>query len=328
MEYGYSDEPVDASGDELGRVEYAKRVAHAIDLYRNRDTSAVSALVGPWGAGKSSIVRMMTSELESGGDWTVQLFNPWFYPDESSMQAGFLRLIENTFNLVGLKAKRVRRAIGDVAQSIAPAGGAVPFAGPLAEAALTTAGDLLSKAPTADRAIAELERLLRSGRRSRTVLIVMDDLDRLAPAELLLVFKFVRLVGRLPYVHYLLAYDEDTLLDVLSRTGLVGERDPRRGTDFIEKMVQIRFEVPPLRDRQVLQLVNSALSRLATSSGLALTDSDMSRFSAFYFEILRSLLRTPRSIKRYIAQCEAMWQQLKDEVDPVDYLILTWLRTS
>jgi predicted KAP-like P-loop ATPase len=76
------------------------------------------------------------------------------------------------------------------------------------------------------------------------VLVVLDDLDRLTPDELPLVFKLVRLVGRLPNVYYLLRYDERTLLDVLRRTDLVGD-DEARGRDHLEKMVQVRLDLAP-----------------------------------------------------------------------------------
>jgi predicted KAP-like P-loop ATPase len=78
-------------------------------------------------------------------------------------------------------------------------------------------------------------------------LIILDDLDRLEPAELLLTFKLVRLVGRLPNVYYLLTYDERTLVDVLKRTDLVGEEDGRAQA-YLEKMIQVRLDIPPLLD--------------------------------------------------------------------------------
>lgn len=64
--------------------------------------------------------------------------------------------------------------------------------------------------------------------------MILDDLDRLAPDELLLVFKLVRLIGRLPNVYYLLCYDEQTLLDTLSRSALVGGSEGR-AREYMEK---------------------------------------------------------------------------------------------
>jgi predicted KAP-like P-loop ATPase len=78
------------------------------------------------------------------------------------------------------------------------------------------------------------------------ILVVLDDLDRLDPDELLFTFKLVRMLGRLPNVYYLIAYDEDTLLDILRRTDLVGDA-PGRAQLYLEKMVQVRLDVPPAR---------------------------------------------------------------------------------
>jgi hypothetical protein len=78
------------------------------------------------------------------------------------------------------------------------------------------------------------------------ILVVLDDLDRLDPDELLFTFKLVRMLGRLPNVYYLIAYDEDTLLDILRRTDLVGDA-PGRAQQYLEKMVQVRLDVPPAR---------------------------------------------------------------------------------
>src|SRR5690606_26020083 len=102
------------------------------------------------------------------------------------------------------------------------------------------------------------------------------------------------------------AYDEDTLLDVLSRTGLVGERDSRRASDYLEKMIQLRLDVPPLRETQISSLVDEAINAMAASVGLQVDDRDSVRFSMAYSAHLRHRLDTPRAIKRYVAQVEAL----------------------
>ncbi|WP_399136029.1 P-loop NTPase fold protein [Streptomyces sp. NBUA17] len=57
---------------------------------------------------------------------------------------------------------------------------------------------------------------------------ITDDLGRLAPEELLVVFKPVRLAGHLPNVYYPISTDEQTLQDVLQRTDPVGSKRPTR----------------------------------------------------------------------------------------------------
>ena len=77
--------------------------------------------------------------------------------------------------------------------------------------------------------------------------MVLDDIDRLHAEELLMVFKLVRLVGRLPNVYYLLAYDEATVLAVITNTKLAGN-DMDRARRYLEKMVQLRLVVPPINE--------------------------------------------------------------------------------
>lgn len=79
------------------------------------------------------------------------------------------------------------------------------------------------------------------------ILVVVDDLDRLTAEELLAAFKLVRLVGRFPHVHYMLSYDEHTLIVLLDHTDLVSASDERRGLDDLEKIVQVRIDMPLLR---------------------------------------------------------------------------------
>ncbi|KLL95331.1 hypothetical protein NJ76_27770 [Rhodococcus sp. IITR03] len=69
------------------------------------------------------------------------------------------------------------------------------------------------------------------------VLVIVDDVDRLHHDELLAVMKAVRLLGRFKGVHYLLSYDTQTVIDVLTRTDLAN-RNRRRAAEYLEKIVQ------------------------------------------------------------------------------------------
>jgi predicted KAP-like P-loop ATPase len=155
----------------------------------------------------------------------------------------------------------------------------------------------------------------------------MDDLDRLTPAELLVVFKLIRLVGHLPNVYYLVSFDEQTLLDVLKRTDLVGSND-QRAQEFLEKLIQVRLDLPAFRDRDVAAMTLRLLNALLDSQGVSMTPEQEQRFSEAYSRHLQDRLRTPRSIKRYFGQAGATLGSLAGEVDLVDFLIVTFLRTS
>jgi predicted KAP-like P-loop ATPase len=60
---GWRDEPISDGGDTLGRAGYAARVAKLITETHAWDGSAVFGLTGPWGSGKTSLIRLITGEL-------------------------------------------------------------------------------------------------------------------------------------------------------------------------------------------------------------------------------------------------------------------------
>lgn len=158
------------------------------------------------------------------------------------------------------------------------------------------------------------------------VAVIVDDIDRLHPDELLLVFKLVRLVGRLPGVYYVLAFDESSLIDVLTQTP-IARSDRQRALRFIEKIVQVRVDLPPLHEVHIDQLVDDALGLILKKHRVHVEEDDWSDFSWVYQDHLRRRLTEPRSIKRYFGQVDAYWHLVAGEVNFSDFLLLTFLRT-
>lgn len=188
---------------------------------------------------------------------------------------------------------------------------------------------LISKRIGGDTSASAAKRKVEAALRAagQPILVVMDDLDRLTPAELLLVFKLVRLVGRLPNVHYLLSYDEHTLLDVLRRSDLVGGEESR-AREFLEKIVQVRLDLPAFRERDAVKLMDQYLTEVLEDHGKQMASSDVSRFAEAYQVHLQARLNTPRAIKRFVGQVDASLGSVVKDVDLVDFLLITFLRAT
>ncbi len=71
-----------------------------------------------------------------------------------------------------------------------------------------------------------------------------------------------------------------------------------------------------------------ALNALLDSHGLSMTPSEERRFSEAYFRHLQDRLQTPRAVKRYFGQADATLSSLAGNVDLVDFLTVTFLRTN
>ncbi|MGY2126918.1 KAP family P-loop NTPase fold protein [Blastococcus sp. SYSU DS0617] len=321
-----SDEAIDGNGteDQLDRQLFARQLAVTLNAVRRQAESGVLAVIGSWGSGKTSVLNMTMTELQNG-PWAIAEFNPWLYPNESELQNGFFAELRAAME--GEAWSESRRQVGALGRALSPLGKLTTLA------ALPDASDFLKAIAgqvegdtSASKTKTMAEKALREA--GRPILVVMDDLDRLTPDELLLTFKLVRLVGNLPNVYYLLSYDERTLLDVLSATSLVGKGDKSRASDYLEKIVQVRLDLPHFRQHQKDALVNVRFAALLDQ--LNLVDRvEVSRVSTAYRAHLSHRLQTPRSVNRFFAQVAATFPtESAAELDFVDFFLITWLRTS
>lgn len=312
----WTDEPLeDAARDELGRTSFVTTVAAQIDLAVARDPSTVFGLVGQWGSGKSSIIRQVTARL--AGDWVVAEFTPWSSGDASAMSLEFVTTLADA---LGVEASGESRAkFARYAGFVSPLLSVIPFAGAGASAA---AGELLSSLavrPPWHRQFEELSQMVaETGLR---VLIVIDDVDRLGSDELLNLLRVVRLLGRFRGVHYLIAYDQATVEELLGLSGSAA-----RATSFMEKIVQYPFEVPPISRAAALRLTHSVIARVIAATGSSLDDIGLQR-EADLAQVLAEMIRTPRTLGRFSSQLLAFAPHVVDaELDVLDYVAMTWLR--
>lgn len=320
----FRDDP-DPDNDRLERERFAARTISALGEIQKQSKSSVAGLIAPWGAGKSTTLQMIVTELEqhNTNPWTVVDLNPWLYSDVDTLQLGFFVALREALPKEQ-RWSRKRERVGNFFTAISPMGKVNGLAGVDASSALESlgekiAGDVSANAlkKKAEEALEELE---------KPILFVMDDLDRLTPEELLMVFKLVRLVGRLPNVYYLLSYDEKTLLDLIQQTSIAsGNR--ARARDYMEKIIQVRFDVPDLRPRQKANLVDSAINELLATYGAELSRADGELFGSLYRSCLRHYLTTPRAVNRYFAQVDAFYDSLNDEVNFIDFALVTFIRT-
>jgi hypothetical protein len=318
----YIDDPIESMDqDRLGRDRFVHQVGRICDRVAGANSSSVLALVGPWGSGKSSVLSLVQKELVAEDKWLLCDFNPWLFSDLESLLRSFFATLASV--LPEGKGSKARKKLAAYAQAVSPLGALVSLVGVDASKILAGLGNLIEGDQSVQKKRQDLEEALRS--LEKPILVVMDDLDRLQPDELLLTFKLVRVVARLPGVHYLLTYDERTLLDVLQRTDLARD-DERRARDYLEKIVQIRLDLPYISDPQRGKLVDTAFENMLSRSEVTLTADDEYRFAKAYHECLRFYLREPRHINRFFAQAEAMAALVTEEVDFVDFTLLTFLR--
>ena len=308
------------------RQSFVAATAEVIRRAQQQSPSLVFGLIGPWGSGKSTIIaslrKVLAAHATHGSPWSVREFNPWIYSDSVSLQFGFFAELRNALPS-GKKWADTRANLKKLHDVVSPIASAAKLLGVDAGALTDSVLDpkRIGALKTRDKIAEHLKAL------EQPILMVLDDLDRLTAGELLEVFKLVRFVGRLPNVHYLLCYDEKTLVDMLDKTDLVGAANDRRSLDYLEKIVQIRFDIPPIRADLIEELFYEAVQALLATNGIQPSDREATRMRLTYDSGFFERLTTPRSIKHLLAQIEAFLPSVAAEVDWVDFVLVSWIRT-
>ncbi|MRH93428.1 hypothetical protein GFY24_39500 [Nocardia sp. SYP-A9097] len=339
-------EIVSIAEDRLQRAPFVRRIAERISR-AGADRSVVFGLAGPWGSGKSSVLNMISEVLstEHGDQWSVVSFTPWSASSVAELTEEFYAAVASAMpdTEAGHHARKALRAAVPVAVAVGKAGVAALFDrhfGDGATAKILTAGsDKLAEqaghlpAPVTDPFSQRFEAASQAiSAAGRNVLVVVDDVDRLHADELLAVMKAVRLLGRFDRVHYLLSYDEQTVLDVLVDTDLA-RHNPRRASRYLEKIVQYPFVLPPIQHQHLSAELQREIRELVDihDLGAARPGIDTAQEAATVCEILLDTLPTDtvtlRSLKRLCSQVDVLLTLVGSrEIDLLDAFVLTYLR--
>lgn len=267
--------------DRLGRKQFARTIAGRIQL-AGHGASAVFGLTGPWGSGKTSALSMITDAMRSSGSstWSVVEFTPWAADSGHGLIEEFYQVIAAAMPTTekGSRAKKALVAAAPVALAMARATGVALIEKYLGDESLETIGKAAADAladrigevrpgPASDPFTKRFTAISKAISDADTnVLVIVDDIDRLHADELLSVMKAVRLLGRFDRVHYMLSYDEETVLGVLKSTD-IANNDARRAQKYLEKIVQYPFALPPIQQVHLAHEFRVQISAVSAAHG-------------------------------------------------------------
>lgn len=314
--------------DRLGYANFARAVAKAVISMAPRD-GTVLAIHGPWGSGKTSAVNMIVDavdEAQASVDETERLivvrFNPWWFSEQGDLARAFFTEVSAALGAKvsndvreGLKkvAKRVSgtKDLVLAALSLLPAGDAAKSAlGGLIE----LAGGAISGERSLDEERTELQAALR--KQNKKILVIIDDVDRLPADEARQIFRLVKSVADLPYVIYLLVFDR-----AIAARALEQPSDPD-GPEWLEKIVQASFDLPPIHPVDLHRMFFEGLSRVANGTSL----SDPTRWGNVFHDCVSPWLRTPRDVTRLLNALAVSLPPVCDDVDFADFVAIETLR--
>jgi predicted KAP-like P-loop ATPase len=306
------DTPIaDKNADVLGRSTLAALIAAEVTA-APPDSGIVIGLMGPWGSGKTSVLNLVESELAE--DVEVLRFNPWWFSGAPELLTRFFA--ELAAVLRNSDDEQLRAAAGTV---LAYGSAIAPLLKLAFGARGEAVGELITGAGEADIANQPSARDQYEGLRAelsrseRRIVVVVDDIDRLTPDEIREVVRLVKLVGELPNVSYLLAFDRRRVEAALDD-----------GRAYLEKIIQVPHDLPFVAPATLRQI---AVEQLQANLGdLPLRHFDQARWAELFGLGIAPMLTTMRDAKRYANIAPAALALVGDEVASEDILALEGLR--
>jgi predicted KAP-like P-loop ATPase len=175
------------------------------------------------------------------------------------------------------------------------------------------------------KSIGEIKDELISDLRKRKtpLLVAIDDLDRLTPQELLEIFQLIKANANFPNVTYLILGDRAVLEANVTRALGVS------GRDYLEKIVQVAFDLPIVDIGIVREVLSKRLESLLSGAAIAAHFYEKRWANIFwsslhvYFQNLRDVNRFTSALAFQIASFSA---DGAFEVNPIDLIGLEVIR--
>lgn len=323
------------------------------------DEALVLSLAAPWGDGKTTI-KNMVEDLEATEGKSEKLlfvhFNPWEWAAQNQVAASFfnelasqmdkgigdgleenfkkhlLRLVRQLPKVLGL----VEVAATGISSSIAPFDPAIALASAAVANTLRTGREQLgqveqhsaSLSSPDTRSVPAVKAEVREQfvqfreKTNRTIVVFIDDIDRLSGDEIRQVLQLVKINADFPGLIFVLLFDRHYV-----------ERRLRRhfGSDaasFLEKIVQVELAVPRPSQGQLYRCFRQNVDEVLTKRTAYLAILEEARLKEAYDLWFYTHLRNPRNHGRLLSSWAFRLDVFRTdaaEVNPVDLLILEGL---
>jgi hypothetical protein len=300
----HSDAPISGSAQEpdlLNREEFAKRIAEGLRTVPSANGFVLS-LEGPWGFGKTSMLNLIEKNFQA---WpadeqpVVCRFNPWMVGNAETLVQSFLVQLASAIGSKDTAATAQRAAnellgYSSVFTALKFVPGAEPWATMVQQAVKTVGGAVKDVANLKNL---DLEKRKESVVRAlkdfhRRIAVFIDDLDRLPPSEVFQMVRLAKSVGDFPGVIYVICFDSTYVASALREFQL------ENAEGYLDKVIQTRLGLPIISKDDLLAILNKEYDSLPKEATVVRFAKQAERVSEMYYFGLRSVLETPRDIKR------------------------------
>lgn len=235
------------SQDKVGRYQIAAWIAHHLVNSKEFVTFSIN---GPWGSGKTVLMRWVEKELKSTHSATVKTywFDAWEYESLGNLTYPLIAMLESDTS-----TRKIRKAVKRVLDKVAPIASVgeasgISFLGAAKKAIDVTRDTLSTQTKSVQDLRSEVKLLVREvlGAGQEKVVFLVDNLDRCSPENVIKLLEsiknFLYLKGANQIV-FVFAIDNRIIAQAIkSRYGNLFSEDD--GYEYLEKVINFSYELP------------------------------------------------------------------------------------
>ena len=295
----------------LNRQQFANDIANIISSIKPFQAFVIG-INGSWGVGKTSFIELIIENLRNlkNKNYSFVTFSPWFYTDTETLIKNFFASIEKELNKnfryysIAEELKRYNKNIFYSERSL--------FGTEIFNSFLNEDSDLKTHFDSISKKILS---------KNVTIIIVIDDLDRLDKKEVIDVLKLMRSIANFPNTIYLTAYDREYISSVIKDK--LTDHNPEI---FLDKIVNVEFCIPAIEYELLINRLKANIQWQLQQLGQIDKYPDGDEIErCFRYQDICEFLRNERDIKRFSNNLVIKFNTIKGRVNFYHFFLLELL---
>lgn len=270
----------DVDYDLFKRNDIINHICSSIKACYNAENSFVIGLDGPWGSGKTTLLNNVKKLLKTEKDIEIiDDFDLWTYNTQESL---LFALLDTILSHTGVKYSYIstKKMINQVRTSIignnAIGGSAIGILNNY------NSNDVVNSLKEKINKHLEVN--------NKTVLIIIDNIDRASADNILFLFKLIGNIFDLKRIVYVLSYDSTRTKKILKDNLEIDE-------NYIEKIIQQEISVPSINKESLNRVFETCLKNLLLSYGVQ--NENLSEYQ-YIIDFIINNTKNIREFKRLI----------------------------
>jgi Cdc6-like AAA superfamily ATPase len=237
------------------RLGFGSYVDILLDAIRNFDaeSSLTIGIHGSWGSGKTSLMRMLEKRFEADNAVKTVWFNAWAHEQEESIGLTLLYRVLTEFQKEEETKERIRKVLENTGKLLIDAGLRKTTGIPFKEAQKLLKNSIEIKSTLRD----DFETAIAECLQNKRLVVFIDDLDRCLPEKTIEILEVIKLFLDVSKCVFVIGVAKEMIEQGFAVRYKTNGRLKDSGREYIEKIIQVPFTLPPIREMVMMKFIES-----------------------------------------------------------------------